>query len=157
MRLNTFTDYALRVLIHVAARPAQRSTIGEIATTFAISEHHLTKVVHFLGREGFLRNVRGRGGGLELARKAEDINVGAVVRATEGAPLAAECFDTANDACTITRVCRLRHVLRDAVNAFYDVLAQYTLADLVRNRAMLNKVLFMQAPPPVAHRTRAHG
>jgi len=150
MRLNTFTDYALRVLIVVAVRREQRSTIADIAATFTISEHHLTKVVHFLGRKGFLRNVRGRGGGLELARPAEEINVGAVVRATEGAALPAECFDADTDRCAITRVCRLRHVLRDAVEAFYGVLDAYTLADLVRNRATLARVLVIEMRPRAA-------
>jgi Rrf2 family nitric oxide-sensitive transcriptional repressor len=150
MRLNTFTDYALRVLIHVAARPGERSTIAEIATAFAISEHHLTKVVHFLGREGFLRNVRGRGGGLELARTPEHIGVGAVVRATEGAALPAECFDADAGGCVITRVCRLRHVLHDALEAFYGVLDRYTLADLVHNRATLARVLFVAMPATAA-------
>ena len=144
MRLTTFTDYSLRVLIFVAARPATRTTIGEIATSFGISEHHLTKVVHALGKSGFLTNVRGRGGGLTLARPARDINVGAVVRATEGAAQPAECFAPDNH-CTISRLCRLRGVLGEAVDAFYGVLDACTLEDLARNRPALAQAIFISA------------
>jgi Rrf2 family nitric oxide-sensitive transcriptional repressor len=142
MRLTTFTDYSLRVLIHLATHPDGRSTIAAIAAAFDVSGNHLTKVVHFLGKQGFLTNVRGRGGGLELARLPRDINVAAVVRATEGGAMPAECFDPATNQCVITRECKLKHVLREAIDAFYDVLGQYTLEDLVHNRPALARVLF---------------
>jgi len=145
MRLTTFTDYSLRVLIYVAARPATRATIGEIATSFGISEHHLTKVVHSLGKSGFLVNVRGRGGGLTLARAPREINIGAVVRVTEGAAQPAECF-APDSQCTIARVCKLRGVLSEAVDAFYGILDRYTLDDLVRNRAPLSRVMYAGMP-----------
>ena len=142
MRLTSFTDYSLRVLIYVAAQPEGRATIADIARTYDISENHLTKVVHFLGKAGFLANVRGRGGGVELARPAAEINIGAVVRHTEGAPMPAACFEEDNVSCNIMKVCRLRGVLDEAVKAFYVVLDKYTLADLVQNRRVLNRILF---------------
>jgi Rrf2 family nitric oxide-sensitive transcriptional repressor len=142
MRLTSFTDYSLRVLIYLAAQPDRRATIAEIATSFDISENHLTKVVHFLGKNGWLTNVRGKGGGLELARAPEQIGIGAVVRQTEGVDLPAECFDLDHNTCPITRICRLRGVLREAVTAFHSVLDRYTLQDLVPNRPALAKVLF---------------
>jgi len=142
MRLTSFTDYCLRVLIYVAAKPDARATIAEIASTYAVSEHHLTKVVHFLGKAGFLRNVRGRGGGLELARAATRIGVGDVVRQAEGAAVPAACFEPHAPVCTIGKVCRLRSVLAEAVQAFHAVLDRYTLADLVRNENALRRVLF---------------
>jgi Rrf2 family nitric oxide-sensitive transcriptional repressor len=141
MRLTTFTDYALRVLIYVAVHPNGRTTIAEIATAFGISENHLTKIVHTLGKAGFLANVRGRGGGIELAKPAASINVGAVVRSTEPAPMPAECFDRSTNTCSIAPHCRLRGVLAEAVRAFDAVLAKYTLADLVENRRTLAKTL----------------
>ena len=144
MKLTSFTDYSLRVLIYLAARPGQRATIAEIAGTFEISEHHLTKVVHFLGKSGWLANVRGKGGGLELALEPAQIGVGAVVRATEGAALPAECFGEEGGACEITPACKLRKVLAEAVQAFYAVLDQYTLADLVHNRQAIAKLLFIE-------------
>ena len=145
MRLTSFTDYSLRVLIYVASQPERRATIAEIATAFDISQHHLTKVVHFLGREGWLATVRGKGGGLGLARPAGQINLGAVVRATEGPALPAECFDPAGNHCSIARICRLQGVLHEAVQAFHAVLDRYTLEDLVNNRRALARVLFFEA------------
>jgi Rrf2 family nitric oxide-sensitive transcriptional repressor len=130
MRLSTFTDYSLRVLIYLAAAPEGRATIGEIARAFAISEHHLVKVVHFLGREGLLANTRGRRGGLRLARAPGEINVGAVVRLTEAGDMPAECFDRRTNSCLLAGGCRLQHILGEALGTFYEALGQYTVADL---------------------------
>ena len=143
MRLTTFTDYSLRVLIFVASAPEGRATIAEVARAFEISEHHLVKVVHLLGREGFLVNTRGRGGGLKLAQPARAINVGKVVRAAENGDLPAECFDRETNTCAITRVCRLKGVLGRALDAFYEVLDGCNLEDLVANRTQLASVLHL--------------
>jgi Rrf2 family nitric oxide-sensitive transcriptional repressor len=143
MKLTSFTDYSLRVLIYLAAEPGRRATIAEIAGAFGISENHLTKVVHFLGKHGWLSNVRGKGGGLQLALAPDSIVIGQVVRATEGEAVPAECFGDQPDNCSIARICRLRGVLREAVEAFHAVLDGYTLADLVRNRSSLARVLFV--------------
>ena len=97
MRLTNFTDYSLRVLMFLAATQ-RRATIAEIADVFGISENHLMKVSHVLGKAGVLANVRGKGGGLELAMAPKAINVGYIVRLTEGAPHLAECFDPATPA-----------------------------------------------------------
>lgn len=153
MKLTAFTDYSLRVLIYLAAQPGQRATIAEIATAFGVSEHHLTKVVHFLGKAGWLANVRGKGGGLALGELPEAIGVGAVVRQTEGQAVVAECFGEEGGNCCIAPVCHLRGVLGEAVNAFYGVLDRYTLADLVSNRQQLATILFVdRAPRPAAQR-----
>jgi len=130
MRLTTFTDYSLRVLLYVAAAPEGRATIAEIARAFGISEHHLVKVVHLLGREGVLANTRGRRGGLRLARPPREINVGAVVRLTEGGDLPAECFDRATNTCVLAGGCGLQRALGEAMRSFYGVLGRYTLEDL---------------------------
>lgn len=148
MRLTTFTDYSLRVLMYLATDPDRRATIGEIAGAFEISENHLMKVVHHLGKEGLLTNVRGKGGGLELAKSPAAINVGAVVRATESAALPAECFDRETNTCVLTPVCQLKHVLHEALSAFYGVLDRYTVADVVGNRKALARILFV----PMARR-----
>ena len=142
MRLTAFTDYSLRVLIYLAAQPAQRATIAQIATAFDISENHLVKVVHFLGKQGWLANVRGKGGGLALGEVPAKIVVGDVVRATEGNPAVAECFGETGGDCQIAPDCRLRGVLGEAVAAFYAVLDRYTLEDLVNNRQQLARMLF---------------
>jgi Rrf2 family nitric oxide-sensitive transcriptional repressor len=148
MKLTSFTDYSLRVLIYLAADTGRRATIAEIATAFAVSENHLTKVVHFLGKQGWLVTTRGKGGGLGLALAPEAIVVGQVVRATEGADMPAECFGDTPDNCSIARICRLRGALRQAVDAFYAVLDEFTLADLVHNRTSLTRVLHIT---PVAN------
>ena len=141
MRFTTFTDYSLRVLIYLASAPEGRGNIAEIARAFGISEHHLVKVVHLLGRESFLATTRGRGGGLRLARKASAIRVGDVVRATEGESPPAQCFDPTAGACAIRPVCRLKGVLARAVDAFYEVLDGTTLEELVASRAPLQAIL----------------
>lgn len=147
MRLNAFTDYSLRVLMYLAAEPDRRATIAEIAAAFDVSGHHLTKVAHFLGKAGLLANVRGRGGGIELARAPERIRIGDVVRAAEGPAVPAECFAPDAGFCPIVRGCVLRGVLDDAVGAFYAVLDRRTLADLVPTPAALPGVLKARASP----------
>ena len=140
VKLTTFTDYSLRVLIYLAAEPARRATIREIAQAFGISKNHLMKVAYLLGKAGLLANVRGKGGGLELAKAPRAINVGWVVRQTEGLPMPAECFGD-DGACALTPVCRLRRVFGEAVGTFYGVLDRYTLEDLVRNRRVVAETL----------------
>lgn len=141
MRLTSFTDYSLRVLMYLAADPDRRATIGEIAQAFGISENHLVKVVHFLGQAGLLTNVRGRGGGIELAKSPESINVGEVVRAAEGGDVPAECFDRHNNACVLVRACQLRGALAEAIEAFYGALDRYSLASITQNDAALRRML----------------
>ena len=146
MKLTAFTDYSLRVLIYLAAQPERRATIAEIAASFAVSEHHLTKVVHFLGKHGWLANVRGKGGGLSLAKAPDAINIGEVVCQTEGGAIV-ECFGEGGGECRITGLCRLRGVLGEAVAAFHAVLRRYTLADLVSNREALAAIFFVDKAP----------
>jgi len=142
MKLTSFTDYSLRVLMFLATNAEGRATVAEISAAFDIKENHLTKVVHFLGKQGWLTTLRGKGGGLLLARPANEIRVGRVVRDTEGAAMPAECFAVEEDSrCPISHCCRLRGVLAEAVDAFYAVLDGYTLADIARNRSALAGVL----------------
>lgn len=129
MKLTRYTDYALRVLMHLAAQPDRLASIGEMARTYRISQNHLMKVVHDLRKAGFLDAVRGRSGGVRLARLPEDIRVGDVVRHTEGGFDLVDC-----ESCVIARACSLTGALRQALVAFMDVLDNYTLADLVRER-----------------------
>ena len=144
MRLSTFTDYSLRVLMYLATNPGERATIAQVAQAFGVSEHHLVKVVHSLGRAGWLANVRGKGGGLEFAVPPGKIVIGHVVRHTEGRAIMAGCFED-DDECSISDDCRLKGVLADAVKAMYAVLDRYTIADVVKNRSQLAKVLFVDS------------
>ena len=137
MRLTTFTDYSLRVLLFVATAPGQRANIAEVARKYGVSEHHIVKVVHLLGKARLLANTRGRGGGLRLARGPAEINVGEVVRITEEPSVLAECFSPTGH-CVLSPSCRLAGVFREAHEAFYEVLDSFTLADLVaRPRGMI--------------------
>ncbi len=131
MRLTRYTDYSLRSLIYVGLQEPAQSSIGEIARAYGISENHLTKVVHQLGRLGLIRTIRGRGGGLRLALPPEQIVIGRVVRQTEDDLALVECF--ASGACVITAPCPLKQALGEALSAFLAVLDGYTLADLLND------------------------
>jgi len=130
MRLTTFSDYTLRVLLFAASAGERLITIDETARTYDISRAHLMKVVNVLTRSGYLEGVRGRSGGFRLARPPAEINLGAVIRETEPDFALVECF-TPDNRCLISRFCRLPNVLNEALNAFVATLDRYTLADLL--------------------------
>lgn len=142
MRLTTFSDYALRVLMYAGAARERLITIEETAKVYNISRAHLMKVVNILTRTGFLKGVRGRSGGFTLARPPEEINLGEVVRATEPDFALVECFATGNQ-CVISGGCRLPKVLNEALAAFVSTLDGYTLADV-----LLNPSDYHEARPP---------
>lgn len=146
MRLTTFTDYALRVLIYLGAAPEGFATIEQIAGGYGISANHLMKVVHRLGQMGCVATVRGKGGGLRLARAPESINVGEVVRRTEDGFKIVECFEQGTSDCAIAPSCVLKRALHEALDAFLGALDRYTLADLLKPRKPLAQVLRI-APP----------
>ena len=141
MKLTAFTDYSLRVLMYLAANSGRKCTIAEIATAFGISEHHLVKIVHFLGKQGWIATIRGKGGGMTLAMQPGDICLGQVVRDTERSAVPAECFEAGGGQCTLSGCCGLKGALAQAVQAFYGVLDRYTLADVMANRRALAQVL----------------
>jgi len=136
MRLTSYTDYSLRVLIFLGLQTDRRVNVSEISERFSISRHHLTKVINDLSRGGFVRTYQGKGGGITLARSPEKINLGQVVRFTEGPLEVVECFRSGN-ACVITGVCSLADVLREACGSFLKVLDDHTLADLLMKRTSL--------------------
>lgn len=131
MRLTAYTDYALRVLMYLGLRGADLVTIQEIAKQYGISRNHLMKVVHELGRLGYVETVRGKNGGLRLGRRPESITVGEVVRAFEPDMVLVECFHDADVRCRIVKDCLLRDVLEEALNRLLDTLDRYTLAELL--------------------------
>jgi Rrf2 family nitric oxide-sensitive transcriptional repressor len=141
MRLTLHTDYALRVLIHVAVADGKLITISDIAESFDISKQHLMKVVNNLSQKGYLDTVRGRKGGIRLCCPPRDINIGQVVRETEDLDVIG-CLGR-RGYCPIERVCVLRGVLHDATQAFLDVLDGYTLADLIKPQRALSSLLLL--------------
>lgn len=135
MRLTQFTDYALRLLIYAATHADRLVTIEETADAYGISRNHLMKVANQLTRQGYLRAVRGRSGGLTLARPAREIGLGDVVRTTEPDFAMVECFGD-GDRCRITPACRLKGILGRALKAFLAEMDQHTLAELAIDPAL---------------------
>lgn len=129
MRLTSFTDYGLRVLMRLAGAPGLTVTTEAIAAEFAISRHHLTKVVAALSAAGIVESQRGAGGGLRLARPAESITIGEVVRLLEARQALVECFRADGGACVLTARCRLKGRLFQARAAFLRELDGATLAE----------------------------
>ena len=132
MRLTLYTDYSLRVLLYLSGCEGELVTISELADFYNISRNHLVKVVHNLGLTGFLLTIRGRNGGIKLARPAKEILVGEVVRSTEPDFDLLECFNPSTDKCVISRSCSLKSVLAGAQISFLDILDKYTLADIAK-------------------------
>lgn len=145
MRLTVYTDYSLRVLMYLAVKEGGLATIDEIAKSYSISRNHLMKVAHQLGVAGYIETVRGRGGGLRLARPVELIGLGEVVRYSEPDMAIASCFRPVDAPCAICRCCVLRRALEKARDAFLDVLEGYTLGDLVQPRGKLVGMLGISA------------
>lgn len=141
MRLTAYTDFSLRMLMYLAVKGDGLATIAEVAGAYGISKAHLTKVAHQLGVAGYVGTVRGRGGGLRLARPAAEIRLGDVVRRTEPDMALVPCFAPAPGSCPIVPACGLRGALDEARQAFLDVLDRYSLADLVRRRPELARLL----------------
>lgn len=132
MKLTRHTDYALRLLMHLAERPGRHCSTTEIAAAYGISEHHLIKVAKTLTRLGYLTAVRGRTGGVKLARPAGDITVGEIVRASEGDAPLVDC-----GGCLLAPGCTLTGTLAEARRAFFAVLDGRTIADVARQPSVL--------------------
>lgn len=146
MRLTVYTDYALRLLMYLAVKDDGLATIAEVAESYDISRNHMMKVAHQLGLAGYVETVRGRTGGLRLARPAAAINLGDVVRHTEQDMALVPCMAPADAACAIRPSCLLKRALDRAAAAFMDVLDGYSLGDLVKPRNALRNLLEIEAP-----------
>lgn len=130
MRLTRFSDYAVRVLLYLAAHTDRLCSIAEIAKAYDISQNHLMKVVSDLAASGFIQSLRGRGGGIRLACSPQDINIGKLIRHTEGEIDLAGCGE-----CRLNGICRLPGPLDLALEAFFAVLERYTLAQVMDERS----------------------
>lgn len=145
MRLTVYTDYALRLLMYLAVKNDGLATIGEIAASYGISKNHLMKVAHQLGVAGYVETVRGRSGGLRLAKPAKAIGLGDVVRHTEQDMALVPCFQPVDARCAIRSCCKLRQALHRASSAFIGVLDDYSLGDLVQPLAPLRNLLSIES------------
>ena len=148
MRLTQHSNYAIRMLLYCALRGGALSRIDDIATAHDISRHHLVKIAHELARHGFLETVRGRGGGVRLGKPEHEINVGDVIRLTEAPLELVECFAPESNSCPLIGACRFSTQLRKAQDAFFDVLHEITIADLVENRGELAQRLSLPIDQP---------
>jgi Rrf2 family nitric oxide-sensitive transcriptional repressor len=141
MRLTRYTDNALRCLTYLALHAEAPVTVGDIARRMRVSEDHLFKVVGQLAQLGYVETTRGRSGGVELARRPEQVTVGAVVREMEDNMALVECFNPETNQCPIAPACVLAGTLSRALEAFLEVLDGVTLADLVRQPKRLERLL----------------
>jgi len=130
MRLADYTDYTLRVLMDCATHPDRLITIAEIADRHGVSKNHLMKIVNDLARQGVIGTTRGRGGGLRLLKRPDDIRVGDIVRSCETDFRLVECFDRATNSCSLTPTCRLKGLFGSALQAYFKALDAATLADI---------------------------
>jgi Rrf2 family nitric oxide-sensitive transcriptional repressor len=143
--LTSYTDYALRLLMYLALKNDGLATIAEVAKTYRISKNHLMKVAYELSIAGYVETVRGRHGGLRLAKPAEEIGLGDIVRLTEPDMALVPCFKPGDMSCAIVKCCTLKGVLAKAQSAFVDVIDGYTLADLTKPRRRMQGALSLQS------------
>lgn len=137
MQLTYFSDYALRIALYLAMNDDRLVSAEEISAAYGVSRNHLVKVVQLLARIGVVTTVRGRAGGLRLAVPPAEINIGRVVRATEGRLDLVECFDPTTNTCPIAPACGLKRTLKEARAAFLRELDAHTLAEYLPRRAQL--------------------
>ena len=138
MRLTTHTDYALRTLMYLATI-GTRSTAAHVADLYGVSQHHMAKVVNQLARLGYVRSIRGIGGGIELAKQPEEILLGEVVEAFEGNMHLLDCVVT-DDVCAIQSFCKLKGVLAEAERVQIDYLNSVTLAEVAPTKRQYGRV-----------------
>ena len=151
MRLTVYSDYALRLMMYLGLRTGEDlSTIDEVAAAYGISKAHLMKITNELGRKGLIETIRGRQGGMRLARDASAIRVGDIVRACEPDFALVPCMEAeGGNACVVLPACVLKRALAAAAVAFLEVLDGYTLRDLVGPTVALRQLLGLADPDPV--------
>ncbi|SUI90354.1 Rrf2 family transcriptional regulator [Shewanella morhuae] len=140
MQLTRYTDFGVRTLMYLAIQPDRTTLfrIAEITQVFDLSPNHISKIVHHLGKLGYLETIRGKMGGFRLGKPASEINLGQLVRSLENSLVAIDC---SKPYCRFTPACKLKGVLAQAVAAYLNVLDQYSLLDIVSNRNELLALL----------------
>ena len=146
MRLRLQTDYALRAMMCLAVNSGRRMMIAEIADQQSISKNHLVKIVHRLAGLGFINSQPGRSGGLWLNRPSEQINIGDLVRQLEADAVFLDCFPGGDGACRLIPHCQLKSVLAEALEAFYNILDRFTLAQITAEPVGLRTLLKFGEP-----------
>jgi len=139
MQLTLYTDYSFRVLLYLGVNRDRLCTIAEISERCAATHNHLVKVVHNLGREGYIQTMRGRTGGIKLKKEPEEIKLTDIIRCTEVNLNIAECLRE-NNTCHITEVCKIKNVFEEAQSQFIQTLDRYTVADLLKEKEQLSEI-----------------
>lgn len=137
MKLTSYSNFALRSLQLAALKAPDLIRVDDVVRVHGLARPHIVKIVHELGRAGYLETVRGRGGGFRLAKPAEDIAIGDVVRLTEGPLDLVECFNPEQNTCPLIGICKLSRALQNATKAFMAILDDLTLADIASNKSEL--------------------
>lgn len=148
MHLTLRSNHAMRLMMYCAVNDRAVAPVSEIARACNMSEAHLSKIAHALAAAGFVETVRGRRGGVRLARPATELNVGEIVRATELGQCLVECLDPETNTCPLIEVCRFRSIIGRALDAFLSVLDGYTLADLVADRGQIRAAMGLEPEAP---------
>lgn len=152
MKLTSYTNYALRSLQLAALKSPDLVRVDDVARIHGLSRPHIMKIVHELGKAGYLETVRGRGGGFRLARNPQDIIVGEIVRLNEGSMDVVECFNPEKNTCPLIGVCVLSRKMQEATAAFLAVLDDLTIADIAANKGQLmDRIAPLEIPREVVH------
>lgn len=141
VRLTQFSNFAVRILMYAGLKGRRPSAVSEMARAYGVSQEHLKKAAAELCQLGSLESVRGRCGGIQLAKPPHLINIGEVIRKTEAVGSLVECFDTTTSTCPLAGKCKFQFALQSALDAFFSVLDGYTLADLIQDRKALAPLL----------------
>ena len=141
MQLTRFSDYALRVLLYLGAHGNEVVPTSAISEAYGISAEHVAKTAKWLTQEGYVVAQRGKGGGIRLGKKPESVRIGALIRKSEPHEELLDCFDRTSTSCPLAPACRLKRALEEAQRAFFAVLDDYTLADLLGNGPELVQLL----------------
>ncbi|MEE9376082.1 MAG: Rrf2 family transcriptional regulator [Rhizobiaceae bacterium] len=151
MKLTSYTNYALRSLQLAALRSPNLIRVDDVVSIHQLSRPHIVKIIHELGKAGYLETVRGRNGGFRLAMPAKDIIVGDIVRITEGPMDVVECFNPETNTCPLIGICKLSKAMMKAAAAFMEVLDDLTIADIASNRGqLLERISEVELSPPSA-------
>lgn len=146
MKLTSYTNYAMRCLQLATLKHPELVRVDDVVLIHDVSRPHIVKVVHELGKAGYLETIRGRSGGFRLARPAENIIVGDVVRLTEGSMDIVECFNPDTNTCPFIGICKLSKKIQEATNAFMEILDDVTVADIASNHIpLLNRIEMIES------------
>lgn len=143
MRLTKQSNYAVRILMYCAANSDELSKVAIIAKVYDVSEYFLFKILQPLVDKGYVETVRGRSGGIRIAKPADTITLGEVIRAAEDKFVMAECFEDDTTTCPLLSSCAFNAALSEALGAFFNVLDSYTIEDLVSNKSRVQELLGM--------------